>query len=117
MRVLNNKSIIVSLPFRAARFGLLSFAVCCGAAGLAKADELGASFESPAVLGQNTGLSRARGSGATAATGRQMHSSALANSLSVVTTGSGNTIILNVQQQNTGSVVSASALNGALRLD
>jgi len=70
-------------------------------------------FESPARLTRSPDMNRTvrrmPGIGATA--------TALANSVNVQQSGRGNTLILNVEQNNTGSVAAGTSLNGTLDLD
>ena len=78
------------------------------------ADDLGVRFENPAGLSRDRNLNRVVQTGS-AKTGSATKSTA--NNISVITTGSGNTIVLNVDQRNSGAVVSVSALNGSLNFD
>jgi hypothetical protein len=78
------------------------------------AESLGVRFETPAGSSRDGSFNRIVHRGA-AKTGSA--TSSQANSISVITTGSGNTIILNVEQINFGAVVSASSLNGTLNLE
>lgn len=49
--------------------------------------------------------------------GRSLSTNALGNVVSVQQEGRGNTLILNVEQQNTGAVSAESVLNGSLDLE
>lgn len=70
-------------------------------------------FERPPNLNRASGFNRtvqrAPGVGATA--------TALANSVSVQQSGRGNTLVLTVDQVNTGTVAAGASLNGTLDLD
>jgi len=94
---------ILLVPVPAAANGLGNFDAPAGLSG----------YESPARLTRSQDLNRvvqrAPGIGTTA--------TALANSVNVQQSGRGNTVILNLEQVNTGTVAAGGALNGSLDLD
>lgn len=104
------KSTQKNLPFSLA----LCAAACLAGTGPAQGDEQLRRFETPAELVRDRDLNRIirRVSAGGAAT-----ASSQANVIAVTQSGRGNTVVLSVEQRNTGSVSAAAALNGSLTLD
>jgi hypothetical protein len=95
------RALIVSLPLFAA-------------APAASADDLAHLFERPAAMVRDARLNRIATLGTFAP---QVQATASANVVAVTQNGSGNTVFLDVRQQNLGTVAAGAALNGRLRLD
>lgn len=71
-------------------------------------------FQRPAGFARDDRLNRVIQPGARRYTG---NATATANIVSVTQEGSGNTVVLNVSQNNSGAITASTALNGRLRLD
>lgn len=81
--------------------------------GGARADATAHLFEKPVTTSRDGNMNRQANVGAGAAGGGM----AMANSVVVQQQGRGNTLILNVNQQNSGNISSGTSLNGRLDLD
>lgn len=84
----------------------------------ARADDGGTLFEIPITPQRDANFNRIISTGSALGAAAQSRSiGAIANTISIVQSGSGNTIILNAEQTNSGAVIAADSLNGRLNLE
>lgn len=88
----------------------------------AQADDAGVLFEIPIASQRDADFNRVISNGPAVGStigsaARSRSIGAIANTISITQSGSGNTIILNAEQTNSGAVVAAESLNGQLSLD
>lgn len=90
-----------------------------GHAGQAHADGLAHVFERPVTGNRDQRNNRTAlfGAGPGGGAGGCCGGTAIANSVAVTQQGSGNTLILNVTQNNSGNITAGTTLNGGLSLD
>lgn len=100
-----------SIPRAAAAAAILA---ACAADAPARADEAFRRFERPAELARDENLNRAVTRSPTAFL---TSATSQGNLVSVRQEGRGNTLMLNLEQTNTGAVSANARLNGQLRLD
>jgi hypothetical protein len=108
---------LLSLSPRGKFVAICAFIVFTNKATDVGAQDIGKIFEIPISTARDAGFNKIIRSPSSGQSASGLNSSSVANSIAIVQSGRGNTIILTVDQKNSGTVLSAGSLNGTLNLD